>query len=457
MKERTLLVGGLSRVHDALLAAALRGVGVDTVALTPRTNRGLALARAVGNHGQCNPAHYAVGAVLEHARASGLAPAEFASTHAWLTVGSCGPCRLAAFGFEYSRVLAASRLGDLAIHLVDSLSFLPARGQSPLFQIEPSRARALLSAVVAGDVLSRSGLELRPYAVDPADVDAVVDAGICDLVFALERGASPLAAIEAHGERARAVPRDRTRVLPRVVVTGEPWTTLADGDPSYDLLRRLANHGAEVLAPTASDWLRYQIWTAKEDARRSARDVVPTREVDALDRADHEVVRLWTSLASAAGIDGASLADPDELAELARPYYPPEVRGGSAHLEVGRILMAQRDHLAHLALSLKPFGCLPSSALSDGIVSVLLCDDPRMRFLAIETTGDADATTESRVEMALSAATAVAERELAVACESRGLTSSGARLALESRAEQAPPPPGRRRFACTAAETLWRE
>ena len=103
------------------------------------------------------------------------------------------------------------------------------------------------------------------------------------------------------------------------------------------------------------------------------------------------------------------------------------MKGGSAHLEIGRALRAARDRAAHLVISLKPFGCLPSSALSDGILSVLARGLPRVRFLAVETTGDADAAVESRTEMAVHAATLAAIEELDEACEGAGLSEEEAR------------------------------
>jgi len=153
---RDLLVGGISSLHDPLLAAALRGAGLPAVALGARTHAGLRLARSFGHHGQCNPPHYLLGAVIEQARAYGP---EFAHRHAWLTVGSRGPCRLAAFELEYERVLSGAGLGDLPILLLDQLAF--AGGGGPLGAEAP---RALLTAVVAGDVLATLGHRWRPWA-----------------------------------------------------------------------------------------------------------------------------------------------------------------------------------------------------------------------------------------------------------------------------------------------------
>jgi len=146
--------------------------------------------------------------------------------------------------------------------------------------------------------------------------------------------------------------------------------------------------------------------------------------------------------------------DLDELAAVARPFYDPDVRGGSAHLEIGRALLAARDRAAHLVLSLKPFGCLPSSSLSDGIMAILVRAYPGLRFVVIETTGDAEAAAESRVEMAVHAAALQASDELEAACVSRGLSTSEAlaRLGALGILDL----PGPRTYACTAAEAIHR-
>ena len=466
--ERTVLVGGLSTVHDALLAAALRGVGRRAEALHPRTDAGLRRARALGNHGQCNPAHYAVGAVLEHARRSGLEPSVFAAQNTWLTVGSCGPCRLSAFGFEYARVLGGAGLEELPVAFVDQLTLVdgPLREGpgSSLSRLTAKEADALLLAIVAADVLTLLGHGLRPYALEPAAVDEIVTRATWEVAEALERRAPLLDAIARAKSRADATERDPTRVLPRVLLVGEPWTTLADGDPSYDLVRRLGAFGVEVETPTATDWLRYRIWDAVRleyrgdaTARPRLRRLVDATMLGALSRADRRIVLTWRWLARAAGLGAVGVSDMNELADLARPHYDPDVRGGSAHLEVGRARKAARDHTAHLVLSLKPFGCLPSSSLSDGVLSVLFrrgIGGPR--FLALETTGDAAAAAESRIEMAVHNATLTAAQEFTTACDDCGISRSEALAILDARVH-APFPAGPRTYACTAAERVRRE
>ena len=74
---------------------------------------------------------------------------------------------------------------------------------------------------------------------------------------------------------------------------------------------------------------------------------------------------------------------------------------------------------AHMVLSLKPFGCMPSSQ-SDGVQSAVMNHFKDMIFLPIETSGEGEVNAHSRVQMALGEAKAKARREFEQALESTG-------------------------------------
>jgi predicted nucleotide-binding protein (sugar kinase/HSP70/actin superfamily) len=112
----------------------------------------------------------------------------------------------------------------------------------------------------------------------------------------------------------------------------------------------------------------------------------------------------------------------DELASVSHRFYPNELRGGEGHLEIGEVVTTTAKEKSHLAISIKPFGCMPSSAISDGIQTIVNARHPEVNFLAVETTGDGAVSAYSRVQMALFKARAKAHAEFEAALTSGGLS-----------------------------------
>jgi predicted nucleotide-binding protein (sugar kinase/HSP70/actin superfamily) len=80
-------------------------------------------------------------------------------------------------------------------------------------------------------------------------------------------------------------------------------------------------------------------------------------------------------------------------------------------LEVAHLIESVKENIAHLVISVKPFGCMPSSSVSDGVQSLVTSRFPEANFLAIETSGEGAANFYSRVQMALFKAKQAAKEE----------------------------------------------
>jgi hypothetical protein len=88
-------------------------------------------------------------------------------------------------------------------------------------------------------------------------------------------------------------------------------------------------------------------------------------------------------------------------------------------MEVAKNIYYTVNKKAHMVLSLKPFGCMPSSQ-SDGVQSAVMSHFKDMIFLPIETSGEGEINAHSRVQMALGEAKAKARLEFRQALESAG-------------------------------------
>ncbi|HOC19628.1 MAG TPA: hypothetical protein PKK95_15275, partial [Vicinamibacterales bacterium] len=131
--------------------------------------------------------------------------------------------------------------------------------------------------------------------------------------------------------------------------------------------------------------------------------------------------RQYQRLVEGLGGIGHPLSNMQELADLAAPYYHRLARGGEGHLEVAKNIYYTVRRKAHMVLSLKPFGCMPSSQ-SDGVQSAVMSHFKDMIFLPIETSGEGEINAHSRVQMALGEAKAKARAEFAEALDSTGRT-----------------------------------
>jgi hypothetical protein len=91
-------------------------------------------------------------------------------------------------------------------------------------------------------------------------------------------------------------------------------------------------------------------------------------------------------------------------------------------MEVGKLILNVAHSKATMTLSVKPFGCMPSSGVSDGVQSLITERSPGSIFCAVETSGDGAVNFYSRVQMYLFKAKQAVEQEVARALEETGLS-----------------------------------
>src|SRR5262249_40323546 len=124
--------------------------------------------------------------------------------------------------------------------------------------------------------------------------------------------------------------------------------------------------------------------------------------------------------------------DMDLIAETADKYYNNQIRGGEGHMEVGKFILNVLHNKTHMTLSVKPFGCMPSSGVSDGVQSMITGMYPQSIFCAIETWGDGKVDVHSRVQMFLFKARLAAQKEYADMLAKFGVTAEQVKAFLDT-------------------------
>jgi hypothetical protein len=91
-------------------------------------------------------------------------------------------------------------------------------------------------------------------------------------------------------------------------------------------------------------------------------------------------------------------------------------------MEVAKLILNVVKQKAHMTISVKPFGCMPSSGVSDGVQSVITEILPEAIFCPVETSGDGAVNFYSRVQMFLFKARQRALEEYQQTLEEYGVT-----------------------------------
>ena len=450
-EHTTILVSGLTMAHDLFVQAALRGIGYKVMALDVADNDALQYGREYGNRGQCNPTYFTVGNLVKYLdglRQRGATKEEIVKNHVFVTAGACGPCRFGTYVTEYRKALRDSGFDGFRVLLFQQTGGLKqATGEGVGLEMNPAFFWGVVRAILIGDSLNALGYRIRPYEVEPGAADRALEQSKKIIADAFENRTSlPLALYKVRRVMSK-VKVDRTKPKPRVGIIGEFWAMTTEGDGNYGLQRFLEAEGAEPDIQIVTAWLLYMIWQGRYDTAQRAnlrgadkafKDAegkqavggskfslagVDVRKRMASLWAGEKVLHgLFQTIAKAMGLSDYHLPNMDQIAEVSHAFYDNNLRGGEGHMEIGKLIQNVAYSKVNMTLSVKPFGCMPSSSVSDGIQSFITELYPQGIFLPIETNGDGAVNVYSRVQMQLFKAKQLAQKEVDKALADVGMS-----------------------------------
>ena len=472
----TVLFGGLTWKHERLIQAMMTGHGYIAEYLPTPTVRAFQAGKEYGNNGQCNPTYFTVGNLVEYLvglEAEGLSRREIIDKYVFFTAGACGPCRFGMYEAEFRLALRNAGFDGFRVLILEQTGGLNQALDDAGLELNLDFTLGLLNAFMIADILNDVAYQLRPFEREPGATDTALKASIermaailaerptymVDKLGFLQR--TPAAASASKllsrfldqivGNRIvlgmrecreifAGVDVDRTRVRPIVKITGEFWAQTTEGDGNFNMFRFLEKEGAQVLVEPIATWLLYMLHQARQEnldrryldvpknlsglerfrARARSRSRTVRKSV-ALRIAEVVFVREYNRLRAAFGNMPHALTDQYEMQRIAHPYYNTRLEGGEGHLEVAKNIYYTNKNLCHMVLSVKPFGCMPSTQ-SDGVQSAVISHFKDILYLPIETSGEGEINAHSRVQMVLGEARTKARLEMEQTLASAGLT-----------------------------------
>ena len=451
-KERphtTLLVGGLTIAHDFLVEGALKGLGYNCRRLECPDTDSLRFGKEFGNVSQCNPTYFTVGNLVKELcrlrDQEGLSSEHIIKHFVFLTAGACGPCRFGMYVTEYRKALRDAGFDGFRVMLFQQTGGLKqASGEELGLPLDPPFFLAIARALFAGDVINVVGYRIRPYEVEAGATDRALEAVKREVYEALANKKSALLALRRGRKFLRDVKVDRTQAKPKVSILGEFWAMTTEGDGNYHLQKFVEQEGGENEIQILAFLLLYNLWEVRHDTEQRLALKGEDGGKFGLQGADVglRLAGLWVgelalrtvflTFARAVGITRFQLPDMDEVARAGHSHYNQELRGGEGHMEVAKLILNVVKQKSHMTLSVKPFGCMPSSGVSDGVQSVITELYPEAIFCAVETSGEGAVNFYSRVQLFLFKARQRAQQEMAEALAQYGITREQAQEFLRS-------------------------
>src|SRR5438876_7133940 len=489
--KTTILFGGLTWKHEKLVHGALESLGYRCEAVPVPNKKAFQLGKEYGNNGQCNPTYFTVGNLVEYLQdleEKGMNKQEIIDRYVFFTAGACGPCRFGMYEAEYRLALRNSGFDGFRVLLFQQSGGLNQAEAEAGLEMNLDFFLGLLNGLNMGDVINDVAYQIRPYEVNPGETDRVLEECM-DLLQEVMRRKRPYtvegrlaallerssaltgtatlvgkfldqlygddytAALNEVRDRFDGIPVDRTRVKPTVKITGEFWAQTTEGDGNFNMFRFLEKEGAQVLVEHVGTWIMYMIHQAKQQikderglsliAHNVSKWNLPKlmgshwdarQKLAKLSFAETVFKREFHKLISALGGIAHHLTDQYELQRLGHPFYNSRAGGGEGHLEVAKNIYYSNKDLCHMVLSLKPFGCMPSTQ-SDGAQSAVVSLFKDMIFIPIETSGEGDINAHSRVQMALGEAKAKAKIEFRECLEKTGYTLDEIKAYVETHDE----------------------
>lgn len=460
----TILLGGFTARHDYFVRAGIEGSGYKVQNLPTPNIEAYHVGREYCNNGMCNPAYFTIGNLVHYLKkleASGMTKSDITKNYAFLTAGACGPCRFGMYENEFRLALKNSGFSGFRVLVFQQLHGFDQSKQGNGLLMNEEFFLGILNGLVLADVINDIGYKIRPYEINKGETDKILTDATEEIYQAIKNKQSQLGdskiikiiqrlsntkskslyalltdqllsdvypdALHVISEKLKTIKIDPLRVVPKIKITGEFWAQTTEGDGNFKMFRYLENEGAEIIVEPITNWLMYLLYDGNQfitDRKINGKKYLRSKLLIKLGELilKKEYNRFRKSLNKLPQL----LSSQYELEKLAHKYYNTRAKGGEGHLEVSKSIYYTKNNLAHLVLSLKPFGCLPSTQ-SDGVHSVVTSHYPDMLFLPIETSAEGEINAYSRVQMGLTEARVRCKSEYEKSLDETGLTAEKVR------------------------------
>jgi predicted nucleotide-binding protein (sugar kinase/HSP70/actin superfamily) len=409
----TVLLSVVEPRKSLFVSAFLKRSGIRFIDLGGCVYEDAMVGKKYGTPGLCNPVYFVAGRIirtLDRIREeNGWSRKEMCEKYVFVCPsGPCSPCRFGMYTQEYFKAINEAGYEGFRIITFSTDIYDMEYSEDDALKFTFMWRINLLLCLILADALHSRDMETRPYEKSRGETHGVVRRAERMIHDAI-RSPLYLVRIPAVLRKVRRMFDDIETVerrIPKIYITGEIFANNAHGDPNYNLREYCMEHGCEVNPALFTMRVYFDFHRRLDQTEHALKydDLGPgerarltrflLRQKVGLAITDHFVRRYFSLI-------GARTPYPDvtELFDLAHPFYNKRVFGGEGNLEVAEAM--EQSELCDGFISVKPFGCMASSGVSDGIQAKIQELHPNLNFLSIETSVDNATNVLNRVSMLL--------------------------------------------------------
>lgn len=272
LKGKTFLIPEMNRIGSHLLAGVFRGFGIN--ALVMETYGGLALGKEFTSGKECFPCQVTTGDILlfmENEKQR-LGEDFNPENYIYFMPEAGGPCRFGMYN-KYQRIVLDSvpglhrlKIGSLTTDNSYALDGMIEKGRATSFR------KAAFFSVVVADVLDRFLWKIRPYEKEAGSADAFIEKAMESLTDAFEKNcakknfAAILSRLDDVILEGKSLVDPTIPQKPLIGVVGEIYLR-THAHANQDVIRKLEEHGAEVVNASIAEWVNYTTYDKLRDAK----------------------------------------------------------------------------------------------------------------------------------------------------------------------------------------------
>ena len=357
-KKVKMLLSSMGRLSSELLAASLRGVGINAEAMPLPDVYTLQTARSFMSGKECLPSQLVLGSALKFFQSHKYRKDEI---YLLFVPTTTGPCRTGQYFIFYENLFRDMRLENVLVVTLDS--------ENSYNEMGPEFSRNAWWGIVIADYMKDIETSLRTCAKDPATAIAKYDELWHELVSIAEKDIKKvMPSLKRIASEIAKIPlKQKVEDTPKVLIVGEIYVR-RDDFAVDELVRSMSKKGIIAKVSGISEWIYYTDHVRKNELikrykllpwyrklfSKEFKDIILWRiEEIWKHRVDHKI----KDVLSVTGLIPATPHNMDEIMGNANEHFVSTELDSEISISSGAASTAMMSDYSGI-INISPFACL---------------------------------------------------------------------------------------------------